>query len=133
MAKANLILPDGTKVTIDGNPEEIKKIISLHTVNKDKVEEKDKLNIVKYSKPQVDLKKVKKGKIKPSKVIEEELYRKEKYFQNHKCLLDVEKELNKKGYHFKKGSILMALKGAKYLLKTGGKGSYKFVQKYPPK
>lgn len=31
MARASLILPDGTKVDIDGSPEEIKKILGTHT------------------------------------------------------------------------------------------------------
>ncbi len=31
MAKASLILPDGTKVDIDGSPEEIKRILGTHT------------------------------------------------------------------------------------------------------
>lgn len=33
MAKASLILPDGTKVDIEGNPEEIKKILSMHNLD----------------------------------------------------------------------------------------------------
>jgi hypothetical protein len=74
----------------------------------------------------------KEGKeIKPSDVIQEQLYRKN-FFKSHKTFPEVEKKLNEAGYNFKKGSILMALKGAKYLIKIGRKGSYKFVQKHPP-
>lgn len=31
MAKASLVLPDGTKVTVDGSPEEIQLILSIHS------------------------------------------------------------------------------------------------------
>lgn len=37
MAKASLILPDGTKVDIDGSPEEIKKILGTHITAEQKV------------------------------------------------------------------------------------------------
>ncbi|MGA2916863.1 MAG: hypothetical protein ABSE89_12635 [Sedimentisphaerales bacterium] len=70
-------------------------------------------------------------KTSPSKVIYQGLYLK-KFFQNSRVLSDVEKELNKSGCHYKKNSILMALKRAEYLTKTGKRGDYKFIQKYPP-
>lgn len=71
-------------------------------------------------------------KVKPSQVIDQELYQK-KFFQSHRFLYDVEKKLNELGYNYKKGSILMALKRAEYLNKSGKRWNYKFVQKYPPK
>lgn len=75
--------------------------------------------------------KKKSKEIKPSDVIQEQLYQKN-FFKSHKAFPQVEKKLNDAGYNFKKGSILMALKGAKYLIKIGRRGSYKFVQKHPP-
>ncbi len=70
-------------------------------------------------------------KVGPSDVIREELYQKN-FFRTHKDFPQVEKQLNDSaGYHFKKGSILMALKGAEYLTRSGKRGAYKFVQKYP--
>ena len=71
-------------------------------------------------------------KVRPSQVIDQGLYYK-KFFQSHKSLSDVEKKLNALGYNYKKGSILMALKRAEYLNKSGKRGNYMFVQKYPPK
>lgn len=70
-------------------------------------------------------------KIKPSDVINRELYQKN-FFKSSKFFPEVEKSLNALGYNFKKGSVLMALKGAEYLIKSGKKGNYKFSQKYPP-
>ena len=70
-------------------------------------------------------------KIKPSDVINRELYQ-NNFFKTGKVFSEVEKSLNSLGYHFKKGSILMTLKGAEYLVKSGKKGNYKFSQKYPP-
>lgn len=37
MAKASLILPDGTKVDIDGSPEEIRKILGTHTPTQEQI------------------------------------------------------------------------------------------------
>lgn len=37
MAKASLILPDGTKVDIDGSPEEIRKILGTHAPTQEQI------------------------------------------------------------------------------------------------
>ena len=69
-------------------------------------------------------------KIKPSEVIKSKLYELN-FFKDYKDLSQVEKKLNDLGYHFKKNSIYMALNNANYLIKSGKKGNYKFIQKYP--
>ena len=67
---------------------------------------------------------------KPSAVVEM-LYRKH-FFKEPRKLPDVWNELRKEGYNFSRPSILMALKAASYLTMTGKRGSYRFVQKFPP-
>lgn len=67
---------------------------------------------------------------KPSAVIEM-LYNKQFFKEPHK-LPDVWNELRKEGYNFSRPSILMALKAASYLTMAGRRGSYSFVQKFPP-
>jgi hypothetical protein len=87
---------------------------------KSQTEEKKKIGQIQGSK-----------KVLPSEIIYRNLYQK-KFFQEHKSLPDVEKKLNDLGYHYKKGSILMALKAAEYLIKSGKRRNYKFAQKFPP-
>lgn len=70
-------------------------------------------------------------KVKPSTIIYSGLYQ-SNFFKDSQLFSDVEKKLSNMGYHFKKGSILMALKGATYLIKNGKKGKYTFIQKHPP-
>jgi len=41
-------------------------------------------------------------------------------------------QLGRDGYNFSAPSILMALKFKEFLQRRGSKGSYRFVQKYPP-
>jgi hypothetical protein len=94
--------------------------LMLNKQIKSKTEEKKKIDQTQRSK-----------KVLPSEIIYRNLYQK-KFFQDYKSLPDVEKKLNDLGYHYKKGSILMALKAAEYLIKSGKKRNYKFVQKFPP-
>jgi len=67
---------------------------------------------------------------KPSAAIEF-LYRKNFFKESH-GLAEVWEELRKEGYNFSRPAILMALKAASYLTMTGKRGSYRFVQKFPP-
>ena len=67
---------------------------------------------------------------KPSEAIEW-LYR-AKFFNDERTLPDTVKQLSKGDYNFNKPSVLMALKSASFLQRRESKGSYRFVQKYPP-
>ena len=54
------------------------------------------------------------------------------FFAFAKSFSAVEAELSKAGFHFNKSSVMYALRHAEFLQTRGAKGSYKFVQKYPP-
>jgi hypothetical protein len=72
-----------------------------------------------------------KKKAKPSLAVET-LYR-AGFFSVAKSLGEVVKQVSLKlGYNFDSASILMSMKAAPYLLRRGSKGSYIFIQKYPP-
>jgi hypothetical protein len=59
------------------------------------------------------------------------LYR-EGYFAAERALVDVRSQLQQGGFNFGAPSVLMALRSKNYLQRRGNKGSYRFVQKYPP-
>jgi len=72
----------------------------------------------------------KSGKNKgPSEIIK--FLHKEGFFSAEKKLSDLENEFKSKGYNFGKSSLLMALDRADFLKKSGSKGNYQFIQKYP--
>lgn len=54
------------------------------------------------------------------------------FFKDEKKLAEIVNNLKLKGFNFKKGSVVMALKGAEYLIRNGETGRFRFVQKYPP-
>jgi len=54
------------------------------------------------------------------------------FFGEERTLLDVRGQLKKDGYNFGASSVLMALGSKEYLQRHGSRGSYSFVQKYPP-
>ncbi|MEX0763739.1 MAG: hypothetical protein WEC35_05535 [Nitrosopumilaceae archaeon] len=56
----------------------------------------------------------------------------ENFFKEQKKLGDVSNRLKSDGFNFKAGSIQYALDNADYLDRTGGKGNYRWIQKYPP-
>lgn len=68
--------------------------------------------------------------LKPSGAIEN-LY-KNNFFDRAKNLSQIAAALSEKGFNFEKGSISMSLKTSKYLKKSGSKGNFNFIQKYPP-
>jgi hypothetical protein len=55
----------------------------------------------------------------------------EGFFKVQKKLGDVSNRLKSDGFNFKAGSIQYALDNADYLDRTGGKGNYRWIQKYP--
>ncbi len=55
----------------------------------------------------------------------------EKVFLKPKDGNTIEAELEKRGYNFTDKILMMALKAAKVLTRTGQPGSYSYVQKYP--
>jgi hypothetical protein len=68
-------------------------------------------------------------KITPSLVIEE-LW-KEKFFEKARKLPNIKQKLESKKINFSGPAILMATKNAKFLTRSGFKGSYAFIQKIP--
>jgi hypothetical protein len=54
------------------------------------------------------------------------------YFAGERTLADVRGQLQQDGYNFGAPSVLMALRSKGYLQRRGNRGSYRFVQKYPP-
>jgi hypothetical protein len=54
------------------------------------------------------------------------------FFKDRRALSDVVNVLQQAGYFFSRQSILAALKAAGFLAQTGARGSYRFVQKFPP-
>jgi hypothetical protein len=56
----------------------------------------------------------------------------ERFFASERILAAVTDRLRQKGYHFGSPSVVMALKSRAYLQRRGSKGSYRFVQKFPP-
>ena len=54
------------------------------------------------------------------------------YFATERTLSDVREQLRQDGYNFGPPSVLMTLQSKDYLQRRGTKGSYRFVQKYPP-
>jgi hypothetical protein len=67
---------------------------------------------------------------RPSEAVQK-LYAKG-FFGTGRVLADVLKQLESDGFNFSSPSILMALKAAGFLRRNGAKGTYRFVQKYPP-
>lgn len=74
-----------------------------------------------------------KGKLRPDKpsAAIDGLYTKG-YFAVERTLGDSIAQLGRDGYNFSAPSILMALKSREFLQRRGNKGSYRFIQKYPP-
>lgn len=54
------------------------------------------------------------------------------YFATERTLATVTSEFSKLGYNFNASSVVMALGSKKYLQRRGSRGSYRFVQRYPP-
>jgi hypothetical protein len=54
------------------------------------------------------------------------------FFSHERTLSDALKQLTQDGYNFSPPSILMALKARQFLQRRGARGSYRFVQKFPP-
>ena len=67
---------------------------------------------------------------KPSAAVEF-LYRKN-FFRDPQTLRETWDKLGKEGFNFSRPAVLMALQAAEYLTMTGKRGSYRFVQKFPP-
>lgn len=54
------------------------------------------------------------------------------FFKTPKTLGEAMSELARAEYNFAKSSVATALGNAGYLQMRGTKGSYRFIQKYPP-
>ena len=66
----------------------------------------------------------------PTDIIKKLYY--QKYFENERTLNEVEKNLKSKKYNFSLTGIDSALNRAKFLRRSGKKGSYSYIQKIPP-
>jgi hypothetical protein len=67
---------------------------------------------------------------KPSEAVD--LVYRNGFFKESRALSDVLNELRHAGYSFSRQSILMALQAARFLSRTGTRGYYRFIQKFPP-
>jgi hypothetical protein len=67
---------------------------------------------------------------RPSEALDS-LYKKG-FFRTERTLGSAVEQLGKDGYNFSRPSVLMALQSRVFLQRRGAKGSYRFVQKYPP-
>jgi hypothetical protein len=54
-----------------------------------------------------------------------------KFFLKKRNVKDVKSALSKRGYNFIEESLLMALKRANFLTRSGDRGNYFYIQKYP--
>ncbi len=70
------------------------------------------------------------GPTRPGQAIER-LYERS-FFKTPRTLTDTIRELAKNEYNFGSSSVLMALQATDFLRQRGKRGSYMFVQKYPP-
>jgi len=55
------------------------------------------------------------------------------FFKEARRLADVFAKLGSEGYNFSRQSIFMAMKAAPFLAVNGRRGTYAFVQKFPPR
>lgn len=107
----------------------LSKILEILELQKNERLESSKIKTMSetHSKKEIQLEK---NKNKPKYPINN-LYHND-FFKTAKTLGEVAKKLDDDGFHFKSGSIQYALDSAKYLNRKGGKGNYRWIQKYPP-
>jgi hypothetical protein len=55
----------------------------------------------------------------------------EKFFIGWRKKAPIEETLSKRGNHFSDAELGMALKRAKHLTRSGKRGNYEYIQKYP--
>jgi hypothetical protein len=55
----------------------------------------------------------------------------EEFFVRRRTFEEVRAELERRGYHFTKPNLAMALGSAKFLTRLGKRGAYTYVQKHP--
>lgn len=65
----------------------------------------------------------------PSNVLQQ-IYQ-DNFFIDNKTLNDVYKKFKELGFNFGRSSVYMALESSNYLKRSGSKGKYRFIQKYP--
>ena len=97
MAKANINLPDGTLIVIEGNVEEVSKILKL-------IKEKP-ASAKKEKERQTKSAETEKRKMKPGLTAYVYELKEEGYFKNERSLEDILKALKQKGHIYPKSSI----------------------------
>src|SRR4030042_1138402 len=127
MAKANINLPDGTKITIEGNENEISGILSRYSTQEGKTDAPNKK--VKHGKKEKSTKKlkVKKG---PQKYILE--LQETGFFKSRRNINDVQKELEKEGHILPTNELstpLRRLVTKKVLKRLNEKGTWVYVDR----
>ena len=95
MAKANLILPDGTKVNIEGTAEDVGALLSRFSGGESAPTKKKKARKKKKStgQPKTVARKTRKG---PQTLIED--LANENYFKSKRKIGDIQKKLEEKGH-----------------------------------
>ena len=106
MAKANLVLPDGTKVNIEGTSEEVAFLLGKFSMQ----ESNDKLNSTTTSKAKKKRKRLtsngeksSKKQIGPTSLIIELV--EEGYFKTKRTIADIQKKLEERGHIYAQTSI----------------------------
>jgi len=106
MAKANLVLPDGTKVNIEGTSEEVALLLGKFSMQ----ESNDKLNSTTNAKTKKKRKKItssgeksSKKQIGPTSLITELV--EEGYFKTKRTIADIQKKLEERGHIYAQTSI----------------------------
>ena len=97
MAKANIKLPDGTSIAIEGSVEEVQKIVAL--IKRPPVSGK------KEEKKQAKSAQTKTKKTKPGLTAYVLELKKEGYFKEERTLEDIIKALKQKGHIYPKSSL----------------------------
>lgn len=126
MAKANLTLPDGTKVTIEGTAEEVSTLLKMFSATTSPASQ-GKKTTKKTRKTTRARKKIKQRK-GPQALIEE--LADENYFKSKRTIGDVQKRLEEKGHIYALTSLsspLLRLTKKKVLRRLKEKSGWVYV------
>jgi len=104
VAKANLILPNGTKVTIDGTADEVSILLTKFSASVEQETPREKVKIKSSKKLSAPGRKQKAGPIAYITELE-----KEGFFKLKRSLPDIQKKLEEKGHIYAQTSLSPAL------------------------
>ena len=106
MAKANLTLPNGTKVDIEGTSQEVAKVLKMFSQPIGEVSAKTKPEMQRRP-AKVAAKQVASGRRGPQPLITE--LAEEGYFKGKRVMADIQKKLEEKGHIYAQESLSPAL------------------------